>query len=158
MYSKVLDVMFALKSKSEDLFPTIILRMSGFHIDMQMLCINYNLFKRCGIAQLLSSVGLGGLGNLKKATLKKALTGGDVKEGINLHKNLCEALLEMKIKYIDVSKCDERKVVEIGYANKKEKNITVDELRKGVGRETFENVIASGNIESLSNSASDDMG
>ena len=53
--------------------------------------------------------------------------------------------------------CEERNVVEVSHANKKEKYITIDKLRKGVSRETFENVIVSGNIESLPNSALGDM-
>ena len=77
------------------------------------------------------------------------LTVSDVKEGINLHKKLFEALLQTKIKYIDVSKCDERNVVEVSHSYNKERYITIDELRKGVSRETFENVIVSGDIESL---------
>ena len=82
--------------------------MGGFHIDMCMLCTIYSLFKRCGIVQLHSSAGLGGPG-----TVKKALIGGDVKEGTNLHKKLYEALLRTKIKYIDASKCDNRNIVEV---------------------------------------------
>ena len=46
-------------------------------LGMSMLCTIFNLFKRFGIVQLLSSAGLGRLG-----TLKKALTGGDVREVI----------------------------------------------------------------------------
>ena len=49
--------------------------------------------------QLLSSKGLGGLG-----TVKKALTGGDFKEGINLLKKLYEGILRTKIEYFDVFK------------------------------------------------------
>ena len=37
IYTKVLDVMFALKNKGEDLFPTIIPHMGVFHIGMCML-------------------------------------------------------------------------------------------------------------------------
>ena len=75
--------MLSLNDKGGDLFPTIIPRMGGFHIGMCMLHTIYSLFKRCGTLQLLSSAGLGELG-----TVKKALTSGDVKEGINLHKKL----------------------------------------------------------------------
>ena len=49
IYRKVLDVIFPLKNKGEDLFPTIIPRMVGFHIGMCMLPTIYGLFKRCGI-------------------------------------------------------------------------------------------------------------
>ena len=131
----------------------MIQRMDGFHIDMCMLRTIYSLFKRSGIVQLLSSAGLGRL-----RAVKKALTSGDVKEGINFHKKLYEALLRTKIKYTDVSKCDKQNVIEVSHANKKEKYITIDELRKGVSGETFENVIVSGNIDSLSNSTPGDMG
>ena len=90
--------------------------MGGFHIGICMLHAIYSLFKRCGIVQPLSSAGLGGL-----ETVKKALGGGDVKEGINLHKKLYETLIRTKIKYIYVSKCGERNAVEVSHANKKEK-------------------------------------
>ena len=69
-----------------------------------------------------------------------------------------EAILQTKIKYIYVSKCGERKVVEVSHANKKEKYITIDELRKEVSREIFENVIVIGNIDLLPNSAPGAMG
>ena len=153
IYTKVLDDMFALKNKDENLFPTIIPRMGGFHIGMCMLRIIYSLFKRYVIVQLLSSADLGWQG-----TVKKALTGRDVKEGINVHKKLFEAILRTRIKYIYVSKCGERKVVEVSHANKKEKYITIDELRKEVSREIFENVIVIGNIDLLTNSAPGAMG
>ena len=94
IYMKILDVMFSFKDIGKDLFPTIFSRMGGFHIGMYMLRTIYNLFKRCDMLQLLSSAGLAGLG-----TVKKALTGGDVKEGINLHKKLHERLLRTKIEY-----------------------------------------------------------
>ena len=74
--------MFSLKDEGEGLFPTIIPCMGGFHISMCMLHTIYIFLKRCGMLQLLSSADLGGLG-----TVKKALTSGDVKEGINLIKS-----------------------------------------------------------------------
>ena len=139
---KVHDVMFALKSRCESLFPTIRHGRSFFstipsHIGLCMLRTIFSLFKRCGLVQLRSSAGFGGLGNVKKA-----LTVGDVKEGINFYKKLHEALLRTKIKYIDVSIGDERNVVHVSQANKKEKNIIIDMLRQGVSKETFENVIS----------------
>ena len=57
---KVIDTIFALKNKDENLFPTIILRMGGFHMGMCILRTSYSLFKSCGLVQLLSSAGLGG--------------------------------------------------------------------------------------------------
>ena len=61
IYTKILDVIISLKDKGEDLFPTIISRMGGFHISMCMLHTICGLVKRCGMLQLLSSAGLGGL-------------------------------------------------------------------------------------------------
>ena len=61
------------------------------------------------MVQLLSSVGFGRLG-----AVKKVLKGDDVK-------NLFEAALQTKIKYIDVY---------ILHANKKEKSVTIEELSK----------------------------
>ena len=57
-----------MKNKGEDLFPTIIPRMSGFHIGMYMLRTIYSLFKRCGVVHLFPSAGLGELGTVKKVT------------------------------------------------------------------------------------------
>ena len=74
--------MFSLKGEGEGLFPTIIPCMGGFHISMCMLHTIYIFLKRCGMLQLLSSADLGGLG-----TVKKALSSGGVKEGINLIKS-----------------------------------------------------------------------
>ena len=126
---KVHDVMFALKNRGESLFPTIRHGRSFFsiipiHIGLRMLRTIFSLFKRCVLVQLRSSSGLGGLGNVKKALIV-----GDVKEGINFYKKLHEALIRTKIKYIDVSIGDERNVVDLSQANKKEKNITINKLR-----------------------------
>ena len=100
IHTKVLDVMLALKNKGEYLFPTIIPRMGSFHIGMCMLRTIYSLFKRYNIVLLLSSAGLGGLG-----TVKEALTCSDAKEGINLHKELYEALLRRSniLMYLNVT-------------------------------------------------------
>ena len=46
IYRKILDVMFSLKDKGEDLFPTIIPCMGGFHISTCMLRTIHSLFKR----------------------------------------------------------------------------------------------------------------
>ena len=62
--------------------------------------------------QLLSSKGLGGLG-----TVKKALTGGDFKESINLQKKLYETLLGTKIEYFDVFKHQTFKNIDTGSNN-----------------------------------------
>ena len=58
IYTKILYVMFSLNDKGENLFPTIIPCMGGFHIGMCMLRTIYSLFKRCGMLQLLSLAGL----------------------------------------------------------------------------------------------------
>ena len=44
-----------------------------------------------------------------------------VREGINIHKKLYEALLQTKIKYTDVSKCNEQNVAEVSHVKKKKK-------------------------------------
>ena len=84
--------------------------------------------------QLLSSAGLGGLG-----TVKKALTGGNVKEDINLHKNLYESLLRTKIEYFDVFKHEAVKEIDTGSNN--ESDTVLTKLRQEVNRKNFENVI-----------------
>lgn len=74
---------------------------------------------------------------------RKAVTHDDVKEVINIHTFTRSCL---NIKYIDVPKCHEGKAVKVGIANKKDKYIEIDELRKGVSFEAFGNV----NVATLS--------
>ena len=178
IYTKVLDVMFSLKNKGEDLFQTIIPRMVGFHIGMCMLRTIYSLFKRCGLVQLLSSAGLGGLG-----TVKKALTAGDVKEGINLHKKLYEAILRTKIEHADVTlwkvvdnPTTQREIVEELVVEEDPENewdlmeeLVVEEdlsnlrdpmekLRRGVDRKALENVVENIDFELLPAASTGSMG
>ena len=150
IYTKVLNVMFSLKNKGEDLFKTIIPRMGGFHIGMCMLRTIYALFKRCGVVQLLSSSGLGGLG-----TVKKALTGGDVKEGINLHKKLYEAILRTKIENTEITNCNDAMVFDDD--SDIEKNL-LKELKENVNRKTFNDVVQSGTIKPLPGASPGSMG
>ena len=49
-------------------------------------------FNKCGIKELVSAARLG-----EKGTIKTNLKGGDVKEGILLHKKFFEALLRPKV-------------------------------------------------------------
>ena len=74
---------------------------------------------------------------------RKAVTHDDVKEVIDIHTFTRSCL---NIKYIDVPKCHEGKAVKVGIANKKDKYIEIDELRKGVSFEAFGNV----NVATLS--------
>ena len=69
--------------------------MGGFHVLMCMLKTIYSRFKGCGFVKLLAEVGIGGEG-----TIKKALSGGDVKEGVQLYKLLFEAVLRSKVNYL----------------------------------------------------------
>ena len=88
------------------------------------------------------------------------MTGGDVKEGINIHKKLYEALLRTKIEYVDVSMCGSETVetIQVNDCNEKESQVTIDELRQRVNSENFENLILSGSIEPLPTSSNSDMG
>ena len=88
IYTKVLHSMFKLKDDGKHYFQRIIPRMGGFHITICMLRTIYSLFNKIGIVQVLSASGLGGLG-----AVQKCLKGGDVNEGINLHKKMFEALI-----------------------------------------------------------------
>ena len=143
IYTKVLDVMFFLKGKGEDLFPTIIPRMGGFHIGMSMLRTIYTVFKGCGIIQLLSSAGLGGLGSIKKA-----LTGGDVKEGINLHKKLFEAFLRSKLEFLGYD----------SIAASEEALSAIDNLRRHINKDNFEIFLQDGGVKLLQKNDGNDMG
>ena len=95
IYTKVLD-------SGKDYFQRIIPRMGGFHITICMLRTIYSLFNKIGIVQVLSASGLGGLG-----TVQKCLKGGDVNEGINLHKKMFEALIQTKIEYLNSNTTDQ---------------------------------------------------
>ena len=100
--------------------------------------------------QLLSLAGLGGLG-----TAKKALTGGDVKEGINLHKKLHEALLHTKTEYFDVF--INKAIKEIGTGSNNDSDTVLTKLRQEVNRINFENMLLKGKIELLPTSFHGDM-
>ena len=100
--------------------------------------------------QLLSLAGLGGL-----ATVKKALTGGDVKEGINLHKKMHEALLHKKIEYFDVFK--NKAIKEIDTGNNNDSDTVLTKLRQEVSRINFENMLLKGKIDLLPTSFHGDM-
>ena len=121
--------------------------MDGFHISVCMLRTIYSLFKRCGMLQRPSSAGLGGLGT--------ALTGGDVKEDINLHKKLYEALSRTKIQYFDVFKHEAVKEIDTGSNNESDAALT--KLRQEVNGEDFENMLLKGKIEALPTSSHVDM-
>ena len=136
--------MFALKNKGEDLFKSLIPRIGGFHIGMCMIRTIYGLFKRCGIVQLLSSSGLGGLG-----TVKKALSGGDVKEAINIYKKLYEALLRSKIEFLESTDSDNANITS---------NLLINQLKNKVNETNFELVAQSGEIKVLQNSSIGSMG
>ena len=92
IYTKLLDAMFKLESEGKEISSKLIPRMGGFHVLMCMLKTIFSLFKNIGFVQLLNSAGLGGMG-----TITKFLKGGDVKEGIELHKKLFEALMRTKL-------------------------------------------------------------
>ena len=140
-----------MKNKGEDLFPTIIPRIGIFHI--RHVHATYSL-------QFIQKMWYSTAPFFNRPwwseDCKKALTGGDVKEGIKLYLKLYEALLRTKANHIHLCKCEEGKVVEVGYGNKKEKYTTIDELTKGVSSESFGNVIVSVKIESLPNSVQGD--
>ena len=124
--------------------------MGGFHISMCMQRTICSLFKRCGMLQLLSSAGLGGLG-----TVKNVLTSGDTKEGSNLHKNLHEALLRTKIEYFDVFKHEAVKEIDTGSNDESDTVLTI--LRQEDKRENLENMLLKGKIEPLRTSSHGDM-
>ena len=77
----------------------------------------------CGMLQLLSSAGLGGLG-----TFKKSLTDADVKKDVNLYKKLYEALLRTKIEYVDVFKRENVKEINTGSNNESDTILTKPEM------------------------------
>ena len=124
--------------------------MGGFHISMCMQRTICSLFKRCGMLQLLSSAGLGGLG-----TVKNVLTSGDTKEGSNLHKKLHEALLRTKIEYFDVFKHEAVKEIDTGSNDESDTVLTI--LRQEDKRENLENMLLKGKIEPLRTSSHGDM-
>ena len=90
------------------------------------------------------------------------MAGGDLKEGINLHKKLYETLLRIKIEYFDVFKREAVKEIVTGSNNQSDTVLT--KLRQKVNRANFENMgntgmreILKGKIEPLSTSSHGDM-
>ena len=129
VFTKVIDAMFKMETEGKEVFKTIIPRMGGFHITMCMLKTIFSLFKNCGFVQLLSASGLGGMD-----TIKKALSGGDVKDVNELNKKLFEATMRYKLEYdnscIENLRCSE---------NEEQLNSRLDEMANNLD---FESVYA----------------
>ena len=96
IYSKVLQVIFKYKSEGRQEFDNVILRMGGFHVIICMLRTIYSRFKCSGIVELLSEAGVGAEG-----TVKAALKGLNVKQGVKYYKLVFEALLRTKLAVFD---------------------------------------------------------
>ena len=96
IYSKVLQVIFKYESEGRQDFDNVILRMGGFHVIICMLRTIYSRFKGSGIVELLSEAGVGAEG-----TVKAALKGSNVKQGVRYYKLLFEALLRTKLAVFD---------------------------------------------------------
>ena len=145
IYTKVLDAMFKLENDGKGVFKKIIPRMGGFHILMCMLKTIYSLFKNIGFIQLLSSAGMGGMG-----TLRKFLKGGDVKEGIEVHKKLFEALMRTKLDYLcanDVIVINETLATDLESVISNVNSVTVDKVQQQV--ESTNLSITEGNMGKL---------
>ena len=145
IYTKVLDAMFKLENDGKGVFKKIIPRMGGFHILMCMLKTIYSLFKNIGFIQLLSSAGMGGMG-----TLRKFLKGGDVKEGIEVHKKLFEALMRTKLDYLcanDVIVINETLATDLESLISNVNSVTVDKVQQKV--ESTNLSITEGNMGKL---------
>ena len=92
IYSKVLQVMFKYESEGRHDFDKVIVRMGGLHVIICMLRTIYSRFKGSGIVELLSEAGVGAEG-----TIKAAMKGSNVKQGVRYYKLLFEALLRTKL-------------------------------------------------------------
>ena len=96
--------------------------------------------------QLLSTAGLGGMG-----TLRKFLKSGDVKEGIEVHKNLFEALMRTKIDYLlysnDLVVIDEALVTDLESLITNVNPVIVDKVQQNVDATKLQ--IAEGNMGKL---------
>ncbi len=94
IYSKVLQVMFKYNSEGRNDFDNVIVRMGGFHVIICMLRTIHSRFKGSGIVELLSEAGVGAEG-----TIKSAINGSNVKQGVRYYKLIFEALLRTKLAY-----------------------------------------------------------
>ena len=95
--------------------------------------------------QLLSTAGLGGMG-----TLRKFLKSGDVKVGIEVHKNLFEALMRTKIDYLysnDLVVIDEALVTDLESLITNVNPVIVDKVQQNVDATKLQ--IAEGNMGKL---------
>ena len=95
--------------------------------------------------QLLSTAGLGGMG-----TLRKFLKSEDVKEGIEVHKNLFEALMRTKIDYPhsnDLVVIDEALVTDLESLITNVNPVIVDKVQQNVDATKL--LIAEGNMGKL---------
>ena len=96
IYNKVLQVLFKFKQEGSTLYDKLIVRMGGFHVVICLLRTIYSRFNGSGIVELLSEAGAGSEG-----TIKAALNGANVKQGVRYYKLLFEALLRTKLDVLE---------------------------------------------------------
>ena len=118
--------MFKMSEDGHDVFSKLIPRMGGFHIIMCMLKIIFSSFKDSGIIKLFVYSGISGEG-----TIKHALKGGDVKFGIHLRKLMFEAIIRIKIIFLEKSGLFS--IDENAFQN-------IIHLQKYISEENFQNV------------------
>ena len=92
IYTKFIQILFQFEGNDNKYFDGVIVRMGGFHVVMCIMKTILSRFKDCGMIQLLAEVGIGSEG-----TIRAAMNGNDVKEGIRYSKILYEAFLRTKI-------------------------------------------------------------
>ena len=95
IYTKVLQILFKFQEDGNNHFDGMIVRMGGFHVIICLMRTIFSRFKDCGMIELLAEVAVG-----TEGTIRAAMKGGDVKEGIRYYKILYEAFLRSKIDYI----------------------------------------------------------
>lgn len=98
IYTKVLQVLFNFQQEGSKLYDKLVVRMGGFHIILCMLKTIYSRFSGSGIVELLAEAGIGANG-----TIKAALNGSNVKQGIRYYKIIFEALMRTKLEYLEAN-------------------------------------------------------
>ena len=102
IYNKVLRVLFAYQKKESRKCDKLIAHMGDFHVILCLLRTKYSRFKNLVIIELLLEAGV-----RTKGTIRSAIRGGDIKQGIHYHKIIYVAFTRPKINFSENSTCEE---------------------------------------------------
>ena len=90
------------RKKESGKFDKLIVHMGDFHVILCLLRKKCSRFKDLGIIELLVEAEV-----RTEGTIRSAIRGGDVKQGIHYHKIIYVAFTRSKINFLENSTCEE---------------------------------------------------